>query len=118
MNDQEGKKELVNLLHQGFKALKLYGKEAEHLTSIIQMFNLVLSDYPIEKIRKAFAYYLRHNSEMPTPADIAVIIERGNKPPFDKSVYISISKKNPDQRTSDEWEYMKEYENFIITGKN
>lgn len=106
------------MLMQCFQALKLYGKEPEQIEGVIAMFRMVLADYPMDKIKAAFTFYLRHNSEMPAPADIATIIERGGKPPFERAVYVSISKKHPDQRTSTEWDYMRDYERFITTGKN
>lgn len=109
---------MANMLYQCFQSLKLYGKEPEALEATIAMFNLVLSDYPFEKIDQAFKFYAKNHNEMPAPADIANIIERGNKPPFDKSVYVSISKKIPEDRKSHEWEYMKDYERFMITGKH
>lgn len=117
MQDSKGRQELTNLVFQCFQGLKTYGKEPEQLESVNGMFQLVLADYPIEKIRNAFAFYLRHNSEMPAPADIAQIIERGNKPPFEKSVYVAIGKKSPEHRTSEEWAYMRDYEKFIVSGK-
>lgn len=86
------------------------------MESINPLFQLVLADYPIAKIEKAFAFYLKFNSEMPTPADIVTIIERNGRPPFDKSVYIAVCKKNADERTSEEWRYKEDYERFIITG--
>lgn len=81
------------------------------------MFIMVCSDFPIEQIESAITFYLKHNSEMPAPADIVNVILRGNKPPFDKSIYISITKKHAEDRTSEDWEYMREYEKFMITGK-
>jgi hypothetical protein len=106
------------MVKQCFDGLKTYGKEPEQLEATIGLFRMVLSDYPFDKIRNAFALYLKTNTEMPAPADIANIIERGGKPPFDKSIYVSISKKHPEDRNHDEWEYMKDYENFMISGKN
>jgi hypothetical protein len=82
-----------------------------------EMFLFVLADYPIEKIIDAFSFYAKTSSEFPAPADIANIIERGNKPPLDRSVYVSISKKEPDRRTSGEWAYLREYEDYAITGR-
>lgn len=106
------------MLVQCFQALKLYGKEPEQIEGVIGMFNLVLADYPFSEIERAFRYYLRHNTEMPAPADIAIIIDRGgDKPPFDKSVYVAFSKKHGDQRTPAEWQYMRDYERFISTGR-
>lgn len=109
--------QLTNLIFQCFQGLKLYGKEPEALESINPMFQMVLAPYPMEKIQSAMAYYLRHNNEMPTPGDIAMIIERGNKPPFDKAVYVSINRKRGDERTSEEWQYLRDYERFIVSGE-
>lgn len=119
LDDQEGRKLLTNLLSQCYDALKVYGKEPEQLDNLNKMFHLVLADYPIEKITKAFAFYLRHYTELPAPADIARIIDRGgDKPPFERSVYNRISKKYIEDLTPEEGRYLKEYERFIITGKN
>lgn len=110
--------ELTVMLMQCFQALKLYGKEPEQIEGVIAMFRMVLADYPMDKIRAAFGFYLRHNSEMPAPADIATIIERGGKPPFERAVYVSLSKKHAEERTSAEWDYMRDYERFSISGKH
>lgn len=115
-NDQEGKRRLTNLIFQCYDSLKVYGKEPEQLDNLNKMFHLVLAEYPIEKIEAAMAFYLKHNTELPAPADIANIIERGNKPPFDRTVYVAISKKRPEERDSDEWEYMRDYERFAVSG--
>ncbi len=118
MNNPEGKKKLANMLKVCYDGLKVYGKEPEQLDNANKLFNLVLSDYPIEKIVEAMKYYIKHNTEFPAPADIAIIIERGGgKPPFDRSVYVSASKKHPADRSSEEWDYMREYEKFMMTGK-
>lgn len=118
MESQNSRLELSNFLFQCFESLKVYGKEPEQMKSVNSMFQLVLSDYNIEDIRRAFAYYLKHNTDLPAPADIVNIIERGDKPPLDKTVYVSISKKLAENRTKDEWQYMRDYEKFMITGKN
>ena len=67
---------------QCFEALKTYGKEPEQMVAVANMFQMVLSDYPISKIKSAFKTYLKTNSELPAPADIVHLIERGNKPPW------------------------------------
>lgn len=118
MKDHEAKKALSVMLYQCFQTLKLYGKEPEALESCVAMFNMVLADYSYDEIKSAMQFYLKHNNEMPAPADIANIIERGNAPPFDKAVYVSISKKHGEDRTGSEWAYMRDYEQFMITGKN
>lgn len=114
----ESKQKMAMMLTQLFLTLKTFGKDAEQLESIIPIFNLVLADYPFDKIEQAFAFYLKTSSEMPTPSDIANIIERGNKPPFERSVYVSISKKEGEHRTREEWKYLRDYEQFMVTGKN
>lgn len=79
---------------------------------------MVLADYPIEPIRQAFRFYLKNHNELPAPADIANIIERGNKPPLEKAVYISLNRKEASERTADEWQYIKDFEYFQMTGKH
>lgn len=101
-----------------YDGLKTYGKEPEQLNNLNKLFQLVLADYSIEQIESALRYYMKHNTEMPAPADIATIIERGNKPPFERAVYVSITKKHAEDRTSAEWQYMRDYERFIISGRH
>lgn len=115
-DDSASKTRLNEALLMAFDALKTYGKEPEQLESVKKLMHFALADYPWEKIRDALAYYFKHNSEFPAPADIVQIIERGNKPPFDKAVYTTISKKHPADRTSDEWAYMREYESWVLHG--
>jgi len=121
MHDERGKAELSILLLQCYEALKVYGKEPEQLKSVNAVFQLVLADYPMDKIREAFIFYLRHNSGMPDPGDIAQIIMRGcDKPPFKSSVYVRLSQKRkefPEDMAHEEWEYVKDYEKFVISGK-
>lgn len=82
------------------------------------IFQIALADYSIEQIHAAFAFHLKYGKGLPEPSDIATVIERGNKPPFERSVYINFTKKSPENRTSDEWKYIREYEKFMVTGKN
>jgi hypothetical protein len=120
LHDETGRIELSNMLFQCFDALKVYGKEPEQMKGVNAMFQLALAEYPIGKIREAFAFYLKHNNELPAAGDIAHIIMRGNKPPFERSVYIRLAQKRkdfPESMTHEEWAYMDEYERFIVTGK-
>lgn len=104
--------------------MKIYGKSPKEIEAIIGVFNMVLADYPFKEIEKAFAYYLKHNTEFPAPADIALIIERGgNKPPFDRTVYLRLAKRLEADPyaygvlSQEERQYMKDYEHFQTTGK-
>jgi len=104
------------MLFQCFAALKVYGKQPEELAAVNAMFQLVLSDYPMADIRKAFAVYLKRHNDLPAPADVVQIIERDGKPPLERSVYIAISKKEPETRTTSDWAYMRDYERYAKTG--
>lgn len=115
-NDVEAKKYVSIRIYQFFQSLAVYGKDPESLESMVDLFNLALADYTLSEIQQAFVYYLKNLKGMPEPCDIVQIIERNGKPPFDKTVYISIQKKHPEERISSEWEYLRDYENFIITG--
>ncbi len=114
--DSGGKKKLGDILGFCFDTLKLYGKEPEQIASVNKMFQFILADYPIDKIVSAFKFYFAHNSEMPTPADIAGIIKRGNKPPLDKTVYMALTKKKEHTRSNEEDKYINEYEKFHLSG--
>lgn len=113
-NDQPGRARIAEGIVLFFDTLKTYGKEPEQIENVTKMFLWVLADYPVEQILDAMAFYAKHYPDMPAPADIANIIERGNKPPLRESVYIQISKKLPDTRSSEEWAYMREYERFML----
>jgi hypothetical protein len=117
IDDPNGRKELTNFLFQCFDALKVYGKDPEQLQNLNSVFQMVLADYTLDQVRKAFSFYLKHNSDLPAPADIVNIIERNGKPPLDKSIYIAISKKHESDRTGQECLYIKDYERFMITGR-
>lgn len=104
------------MLQQCFQTLRLYGKEPEVLESVVAMFRLVLADYPVEKIIAGFGAWLKRSNEMPTPADIANIIDRGGKPPLERVVYVAIGQRDPVTRTSEEWAYMREFEAAVIAG--
>ncbi len=114
--DSEGQKALAVMLQQCFQTLRIYGKEPESLESVIAMFRLVLADYAVGAITGAFRIWLKRSNEMPTPADIASIIERGGKPPLERVVYVAIGQRDPATRTSEEWAYMREFEAAIIAG--
>jgi hypothetical protein len=89
-DDPESKTRLNEALLMAFDALKTYGKEPEQLDSVKKLMHFALADYPWKKIQDALAFYFRHNTEFPAPADLVQIIERGNKPPFDRAVYTDV----------------------------
>lgn len=120
IHDAKGRQELSSFVAQCFEALKTYGKEPEQMVAVANMFQMVLADYPIDKIKAAFKTYLKTNSDMPAPADIVRLIERGNKPPLDRAVYVALCQRDGAERFSrwtSEFEYMRDYERFQMTGR-
>lgn len=124
MNNPQAKKKLTSFLLICYDALKVYGKEPEQLDNVNKLFQLILAEYEYPKIEEAFRYYLKYNNELPAPADIVSIIERGNKPPFERTVYLSLVKRKAadpyayNVLTREEEAYIKDYERWTVTGKN
>lgn len=90
------------------------------MVAVANMFQMVLADYPIGKIKAAFKAYLKTNSDMPAPADIVHLIERGNKPPLNQAVYIELCRRDRAERFSQftwEREYIRDYERFQMSGR-
>ena len=114
--DPQGKKRIAEAVLLFHDSLKVYGKQPDQMESVLKLFHFALADYPVQKIVDAMAYYVRNYSEFPAPADIVQIIERGNKPPYDRAVYVAICKKLAELRTDDEWEYIEGYQKFMING--
>lgn len=105
----------------------MYGKNPEQLTNTVKLFRLVLADFTIEQINKAFVTHLQRSNEMPTPSEIVGLIQRDGRPPLDKSVYVALVQKRErttmkysygtyDDLTNEEKEYISEYEKFNIKG--
>lgn len=115
-SDPDGKKRVAQAISMVYDGLKVYGKEPEQLENAVKLFNFALADYPTQQIVDAFAYYVSNFSEFPAPADIVQIIRRKGKPPMDKTVYVAISKKDACSRTSEEWQYMRDYETWMLEG--
>lgn len=116
MDDQEGRKILGNLLASCFDIFPLYGREPEAAANVVRAFQITLSDFGIKQITEAFRFHLRTSKEFPTPADICNIVLRGNKPPFERSVYVALTKKHPEDRTPAEWQYIRDFEQFNVKG--
>lgn len=127
---KQARGQLAVMLSQCFDALNVYGKEPEQVENTVAIFNLVLADYNISEIEKAFKIYLSRNKSMPTPACIAELIRRDGKPPLQSSVYIALCQKR--ERTSwkhgshswqqgngltkEEEEYIRDYEADALSG--
>ena len=112
----EIKKRLSESLVLFHDALKTYGKQPDQLEAVTKLFIFALADYTEKQIVDAMVYYTKNYSDFPAPADIVQIIERGNKPPFEKVIYLNICKKDGEDRTREEWDYKRDYEKWNLKG--
>lgn len=67
------------LIRQCFDTLNVFGKTDDQFENIVKLFISVLADCDLENIRKAFVFWGKENSQMPTPADI-LAIAKGYQP--------------------------------------
>lgn len=88
----------------------MYGRQPENIEIINQIFHTILGNYPADKVTKSFEKWMERSQEFPTPSDIVNLIKRNGKPPLSKEIYVTISKKDPEFRNSDDWHYLREYE--------
>lgn len=88
----------------------MYGKKPDNFSVVNDVFQKILSKYPGNKVEKAFEMWLEKSEEFPTPSDIVNLILRNGKMPLSESQYISISRKEGQDRTDAEWQYLKDYE--------
>ena len=106
------------MIYNAFEALNLYGKKPESLKAVSSVFQQTLGEHCIADIQQAFALWIKRESKFPTPADINGLIERDGKPPFSDAMYVSLNKKDPYDRTSEDWEYIQEFESYKRSGGN
>ena len=100
---------MTSLLLVCFDTLDTFGKEPEQLKNIQKLFEMMLGDYEIGKVERAFIAYMRRGTAMPKPADIINILDP-EEPELSKEMYISLQKKDPEYRTSEEWAFIRKYE--------
>lgn len=108
-----------SLLAGCFSLQKLYGRKAEsaeQVAAINAMFHSLLGKYPGEKVIRALETWLERSQEFPTPADIINLIRRNGRPPLKESDIIAIRKKDGQDRTSEEWGLLKDWENQQMQG--
>ena len=105
----------------------MYGKEPEQLANTAKLFRIVLEDFTIDQISRAFIVHVKRSNEMPRPAEIVGLILRNGRPPRDAATYVQLAQKRErtkfvaNGRTHDcltlaEEAYMREYEEFQING--
>lgn len=109
-SNEAGQIAIAKEIHARFHAMKTYGKEPESLSSITATMLRDLSDFPADKILKAFKLHAQRSEEFPTTANIYGLIKRNGKPPLSKETFIAISKKHGEDRTSEDWQYLRDYQ--------
>lgn len=89
------KEQLSHVLGQVFVAQKTYGKPAEEIIALVNVFSLVLADYPMDDVIAAILKYIKRNPDVPSPSDIANIID---PPPeaLSSVLYMEIRRKQRD----------------------
>jgi len=112
----EAQQNLALALFEGFSALNIYGKKAVDIESITRAFATVLADDDPDDVMVALGLWMRRENKFPTPADIAGLIERGGKPPFSESMFVEINKKDPENRTKADWQYIQEFKAYRNQG--
>ena len=106
----EAKKAIAIEIHNRFHAMKTYGKEPESLASITATMLADMADFPPDKILAAFRTHAQRSQEFPTTADLVGLIRRNGKPPLKESDIIAIRKKDGQDRTSEDWALLKEWD--------
>lgn len=93
-----------------FSVQKLYGKQPENIEIINQVFQNVLGRFQATKVIKAFEKWMERSQEFPTPADIVNLIKRNGRPPLSEALFVTISKKDYEDRTEGERQYMRDFQ--------
>jgi hypothetical protein len=107
---KDGAAKLDTLLMGCFAVQKLYGRDTANAGAVTRVFHSTLANYPAEKVVKAFETWIARSEEFPTPAGIINLIKRNGKPPLSESTYIQISKKAGEDRTPEDWQYLRDYQ--------
>ena len=106
----EGMKALAVEIYTRINSMKNYGREPESLDILTKTYAKDLEDYPIQQVLLAFKTHAKRNNEFPTVAELIGLIKRKGKPPLSREFYIAISKKDYENRTEKEKQFMRDFE--------
>lgn len=79
-DDPKAQDQLTLLLSQTYASQATYGDKALMMEYRDQMFQMVLAEYTAEQIKWAFVEHVRRSSTLPTPHDIARLIDPSLSP--------------------------------------
>jgi hypothetical protein len=111
-DDPEGQDQLTDLLSQTYASQQTYGDKAQMMDYREKMFQLVLGEYSIASIQSAFVEHIKRSSALPTPHDIASLIDPSLEP-LSPAMYVRISEKIKNGYTwvsNEEREYARQFE--------
>lgn len=112
----EGKEALAVKVYGLFETCKLYGKSPESLEPVIKVFREQLGEYTTEQVVMAFDTHIQRSQEFPTVADIAGLIRRDGRQSISDAMYVTIAKKDWEDRTAQEQQAMSDYESERLEG--
>ena len=72
----EAQNQLTRLLEQTYACQKTYADKAEMMEYRDGMFQLILAEYALFEVQKAFLEHVKQSPDLPTPSDIVKIIEK------------------------------------------
>lgn len=104
------KAQVVRVIEDCFSLCKTYGKTSDDMAKMQRGFVTMLGNYPPEKIIKAFTTHVQRSEELPTLAGIISLIKRNGKPPLTEAYIVGLSRKNPEERTPQDWADLREWE--------
>lgn len=85
--------QLTLLLSQIYASQRTYSDKGQMMEYRDEIFQFVLQDFPISKIREAFIEFIKRSPDLPTPSDIYNIL-RPNPEPLSEAVYRSLKKRS------------------------
>lgn len=76
--DDTGKQAIASFMVDCFNALDTFGKTPDQIKSVIKMHLMLLGEYPLPLVRKAYLHWISNETIMPKPADIISLIKQNN----------------------------------------
>lgn len=98
------------------QAQKNYGKTESDFKTIVKAYLAILSDFTVEQILDAMRRYMRMQSDIPAPADLARILAPNEQENLSPVVYAHFRRKvrNGEFLTSEERKYCEKFERIEL----
>lgn len=105
----QGELEVLKMLVVCYEAMHQYGKQPEAIKATTQVFCSVLSPFPMQKIREAFAEYVERFACLPSPACIRKLIIPQKYTDAEREHHIAWKRKNGIELYSIELDYLRQF---------